>query len=77
LQELGYVEGRNIDIVYRYAEGDMLRMPALTDELVRLRPDVFVTATVAGTEMPFTSTLEPHPQATGAASNKRFALQAL
>jgi hypothetical protein len=25
LQELGYVEGRNIDIVYRYAEGDMLR----------------------------------------------------
>jgi putative ABC transport system substrate-binding protein len=35
LRELGYVEGRNIDIVYRYAEGDFARMPALADELVR------------------------------------------
>jgi putative ABC transport system substrate-binding protein len=49
LQELGYVEGRNIDIVYRYAEGDNARMPALADELVRLKPDVHVTSNVIAT----------------------------
>ena len=49
LKELSYVEGRNIDIAYRYADGDLTRMPGLADELVRLRPDVFVTGTVAGT----------------------------
>jgi putative ABC transport system substrate-binding protein len=49
LKELRYVEGRNIDIVYRYADGDLTRMPGLADELVWLRPDVFVTGTVAGT----------------------------
>src|SRR5262245_58947131 len=43
LQELGYVEGRDIDIVYRYAEGDPERLPLLADELVRLKPDVIVT----------------------------------
>jgi hypothetical protein len=31
LQELGYVEGRNIDLVDRYADGDMSRLPALAD----------------------------------------------
>jgi putative ABC transport system substrate-binding protein len=49
LKEFGYVEGLNIDIAYRYADGDLTRMPGLADELVRLRPDVFVTGTVAGT----------------------------
>ena len=43
LQELGYVEGRDIDIVYRYAEGDQERLPLLANELVRLKPDVIVT----------------------------------
>jgi putative ABC transport system substrate-binding protein len=43
LQELGYVEGRNIDIVYRYGDGDPERLPLLADELVRLKPDVIVT----------------------------------
>ena len=49
LKELSYAEGRNIDIAYRYADGDLTRMPGLADELLRLRPDVFVTGTVAGT----------------------------
>ena len=49
LKELSYVEGRNIDIAYLYADGDLTRMPGLADELVRLRPYVFVTGTVAGT----------------------------
>ena len=42
LQDLGYVEGRNIDIVYFHADGDMARLPALAAELVRARPDVVV-----------------------------------
>jgi ABC-type uncharacterized transport system substrate-binding protein len=42
LQELGYVAGRDVDIVYRYADGDLARLPALADELVRLTPDVLV-----------------------------------
>jgi putative ABC transport system substrate-binding protein len=49
LNELGYVEGRNIDIVYRYADGDLTRIPALADELVRLKPDVIVCTTTSGT----------------------------
>jgi putative ABC transport system substrate-binding protein len=44
LQEVGYIEDRNIDAVYRYADGDVTRMPALANELIRLRPDVIVTA---------------------------------
>jgi len=44
LRELGYVEGRNIVIEYRYAEGKLDRLPALAAELVRLRVDVIVTA---------------------------------
>src|SRR5262249_2434174 len=35
LRELGYVEGRNIDLVYRFAEGRVGRLPALAEELVR------------------------------------------
>src|SRR5262245_593315 len=42
LQELGYAEGQNIDIVYRYSEGDKERIPLLADQLVRLKPDVIV-----------------------------------
>jgi ABC-type uncharacterized transport system substrate-binding protein len=42
LQDLGYVEGRNIDIVYFHADGDMGRLPELAAELVRARPDVVV-----------------------------------
>jgi putative ABC transport system substrate-binding protein len=40
LQDLGYVEGRNIIFEYRYAEGRPERLPALAAELVRLQPDV-------------------------------------
>jgi putative ABC transport system substrate-binding protein len=42
MQELGYGAGRDGDIGYRYADGDMARLPALADELVRLKPDVLV-----------------------------------
>jgi putative ABC transport system substrate-binding protein len=49
LQELGYVEGRNIDFVFRFAEGDFARMPKLADELVRLKPNVIVCETTPAT----------------------------
>ena len=43
LRELGYVEGKTIVIESRYAEGKVDRLPALLDELVRLKVDVIVT----------------------------------
>jgi putative tryptophan/tyrosine transport system substrate-binding protein len=44
LRELGYVEGKNIVIESRYAEGKLDRLPALAAELVRLKVDVIVTS---------------------------------
>jgi putative ABC transport system substrate-binding protein len=42
LRELGYVEGKNIAIESRFAENKPDRLPALVDELVRLKVDVIV-----------------------------------
>jgi putative ABC transport system substrate-binding protein len=42
--ELGYAVGRDVEVIWRYADGDMARGPALADELVRLKPDVVVTS---------------------------------
>jgi putative ABC transport system substrate-binding protein len=43
LKELGYTEGENINIDYRWAEGKYDQLEQLAFELVRLRPDVLVT----------------------------------
>ena len=43
LRELGYVEGKNIIIEWRSAEGKFDRLPALAVELVRLKVDIIVT----------------------------------
>jgi len=42
LNELGYVEGQNITIEYRYFDGKFERLPELVIELVRLKPEVIV-----------------------------------
>ena len=44
LRELGYIEGQNIAIEYRYAEGKRDRYPELAAELVRLKVDIIVVA---------------------------------
>lgn len=43
-RDLGYREGQNIVIEYRWAEGRYDRLPVLAGELIRLRPDVIVTS---------------------------------
>jgi putative ABC transport system substrate-binding protein len=52
LRELGYAEGKNIVIEYRYGDGKLDRVPALAAELVRLKMDLIViaggNATVSG-----------------------------
>ena len=53
LRDLGYVEGRNVVIEYRSAEGKLERLPALAAELVALNVDVIVTA--AGTLVALTA----------------------
>jgi putative ABC transport system substrate-binding protein len=47
MRELGYVEGDNLAIEYRFAEGEPERLSNLVAELVELKPDVLV---VAGTQ---------------------------
>jgi putative tryptophan/tyrosine transport system substrate-binding protein len=47
LRELGYIEGKNLIIEYRYADGRPERLPALAEELVRLKVDIIVTDTAA------------------------------
>ena len=49
LRDLGYVEGKTINIEYRYAEGRLERLPELAEELVRLKVEILVvtSATVA------------------------------
>ena len=44
LRELGYIEGQNIAVEYRYAEGRPEREPGLAAELVRLKVDIIVAA---------------------------------
>jgi putative ABC transport system substrate-binding protein len=73
LRELGYVEGKNIVIEYRYAEGKLDRLPALAAELVRLKVDVIVTggptatrpANEATTTIPIVMTQDPYPVRNG------------
>jgi putative ABC transport system substrate-binding protein len=44
LHRLGYMEGQNVSIDYRYAEGDVSRLKPLAQELISLKPDVVLAA---------------------------------
>jgi len=50
LRELGYVEGQNIAIEWRWAHGKLERFPDLAAELVKLEVDIIVAATVPGVQ---------------------------
>ncbi len=54
MAELGYVEGKTLTTVYRYAEGKPERLPALAAELVGLKPDVIFA--MGGDVAPFART---------------------
>jgi putative tryptophan/tyrosine transport system substrate-binding protein len=73
LRELGYIDGKNIVIEYRYAEGKPERLPELAAELVRLKVDILVSAGAAVTRaakaatstIPIVMTNEADPVGTG------------
>ena len=48
LRELGYVDGQNVVIVDRWADGQVDRFPALLNELIQLKVDIIVVASTAG-----------------------------
>jgi putative tryptophan/tyrosine transport system substrate-binding protein len=50
LREFGYVEGRNLLIDYRSADGHLERFPALADDLVRLRVDLITSRGTPATQ---------------------------
>jgi putative tryptophan/tyrosine transport system substrate-binding protein len=73
LRDLGWVEGKNISIEYRYAEGRSDRFPDLAADLVRLKVDVIVAvvtsdalaAQKATSAIPIVMTSGGDPVATG------------
>ena len=50
LRELGYLDGKNVFYVHRWANGEFGRLPALAEELVQLKVDVIVTETSAAAQ---------------------------
>ena len=73
LSKLGWIEGKNIAIEYRFAEGKNDRLPELAADLVRLRVDLIVVASNpsalaakrATTTIPIVMTSAPDPVAAG------------
>src|SRR5262245_65782192 len=49
LRDHGYEDGKNVDIVYRWAGGDISRLPGLATELVALDPAGIMSAAHTGT----------------------------
>jgi putative ABC transport system substrate-binding protein len=77
LRDLGYVEGKNIVVEYRYADGNVDRLKTLAAELVNLKVDVIVTAVSSATRaakaatraIPIVMAQDNDPVATGAVSS--------
>jgi putative ABC transport system substrate-binding protein len=78
LREHGYEDGKNVDIIYRWADGDISRVPELVTDLVALDPAVIVSAGNTGTIalrqatsiVPIVSALLVDPIAYGLAESK-------
>jgi putative ABC transport system substrate-binding protein len=77
LRELGYIEGKNIVIEWRFAEGKLDRLPALAAELVRLKLDMIVSASTpvtaavkdATATIPIVMAHDPDPVGSGFVAN--------
>jgi putative ABC transport system substrate-binding protein len=78
LKQAGYVEGRNVVIDYRWADGQQARLPELADALVRRRPSLIAAtggsmsahaATKATTTIPIVFIAGPDPVADGLVQN--------
>jgi len=73
LRDLGYIDGKNILVEYRYAEGKQERFPSLVAELVQLKVDVLVGGNIsailaakqATMTIPIVMVLQQDPVATG------------
>jgi len=73
LRDLGYIEGKNIRVEYRYIEGQQDRVPSLVAELVQLKVDVLLVQTLtsiraakqATTTIPIVMVTSGDPVATG------------
>ena len=77
LRELGYVEGKNITIEYRYSEGNFRRQKELAAELARLKVDIMVTsgpgstraAKEATSTIPIVMTFDSDPVGSGSVAS--------
>ena len=77
LRDLGWVEGQNLSIEYRWADGDLARLPALAADFVKLRVDVIVlsgataiqAAMQASSAIPVVAAIMPDPVALGFAAS--------
>ncbi|HEY3304764.1 MAG TPA: ABC transporter substrate-binding protein [Candidatus Binatia bacterium] len=77
LRELGHVEGKNIRVEYRYAEGKLDRVPGFVEELVRSKVDALVVSSVpairaakrAATTVPVVMVISVDPVAIGIVEN--------
>ncbi len=77
LRELGWIDGKNFTIEYRWADGDMARHPALVAELVKLPVAIIVTAgtpavqaaRLATKTIPIVVAIMPDPVALGFAAS--------
>jgi ABC-type uncharacterized transport system substrate-binding protein len=77
LRDLGYIEGKNILVEVRFADGDYDRIPALAAELVRLKVDIIVAYSTVATQaaqnatrsIPIVMTSVVDPVTTGLVAN--------
>jgi putative tryptophan/tyrosine transport system substrate-binding protein len=65
MRELGYAEGSDFDLLYRFSDGYADRIPSLAEEVVRLKPDI-ILATAVDTAVAVRKLTSTIPIVTGA-----------